>query len=51
MVAAKMANLQRGGDRRTDSFKGSIDPLKTQEEAAAMLNVGEASGAWEESKH
>lgn len=43
MVAAKMANLQRGGDRRTDSFKGSIDPLKTQEEAAALLNISTAT--------
>lgn len=43
MVAAKMAKLQRGGDRRTDSFKGSIDPLKTQEEAAALLNISTAT--------
>jgi N6-adenosine-specific RNA methylase IME4 len=39
MVADKLATMGRGGDRRSEDFKGSIDPLKTQEEAASLLNV------------
>jgi hypothetical protein len=38
MVAAKISKLSKGGDRRSASFKTSIDALK-QPQAAAMLNV------------
>ncbi|NEX15785.1 MAG: hypothetical protein C1943_03870 [Halochromatium sp.] len=29
-IAAELANLERGGDRKSDDFKGSFDPLKNQ---------------------
>src|SRR5262249_43175594 len=49
MVAGRIANMKRGGDRRSENFKGSIDPLKPQdcdsiiskEKAASLLNVSE----------
>lgn len=45
MVAAKLATMRNGGDRRSESFSGSIDPLKTvsTEDAAAALNVSPTS--------
>ncbi len=39
MVAAKIANFQKGGDRRSADFKGSIGPLKSAE----LLNVSRKS--------
>jgi hypothetical protein len=42
MVAARLAGLPHGGDRSSGDFKGSIDPLKTTQEAADVLNVGTA---------
>lgn len=43
MVAAKIANLGRGGDRRGEDFKASIDALVPQDKAAELMNVGRAS--------
>ena len=43
MVAAKMADLNAGGDRRSDDFKAPIGALKTQREAADLLNVSRRS--------
>jgi hypothetical protein len=40
MIAAKMANLKHGGDRKSEGIKGSNDTLK---DAAAQLNVSEPS--------
>ena len=45
MVGARLANLQQGGDRKSDKIKSAIAPLKspppvTQKQAAEMLNVG-----------
>jgi hypothetical protein len=40
MVGARLANLQHGGDRKSDEIKSAIAPLISQREAAAMLNVG-----------
>lgn len=39
MVAAKIANLKRGGDRKTEDFKASNEGLKI-DSAAKALNVG-----------
>lgn len=39
MVGARLATLKHGGDRS----KSSIDDLTTQQEAAALLNVGKSS--------
>ena len=40
MVSARLATLKRGGDRRSEDFKGPIDPLKSSiNEAAELLNV------------
>lgn len=39
MVAAKIANMSHGGDRKSDEIKRSIDPLISQPEAAKTLNV------------
>ncbi len=44
MVAAKLAKIERGGDRKTDKIKVSIDTLK-RDEAAKLLNVSIASVA------
>ncbi len=38
MVAAKIANIQRGGDHKSEDFKAPIGALK-QDDAARMLNV------------
>jgi hypothetical protein len=49
MVAAELATLERGGDRRSPKFKGSPDPLKKKassssiEAAAKKLDVSPAS--------
>lgn len=43
MVAAKISNLGRGGDRRGEDFKGSIEPLISLDQAAEMMNVGRAT--------
>jgi len=40
MVAAKLANMSHGGDRKSDEIKGSIEPLISQAEAAHILSVG-----------
>jgi ParB-like chromosome segregation protein Spo0J len=40
MVGAKLANMQQGGDRKSDEIKSAIAPLITQKQAAAMLNIG-----------
>lgn len=49
MVGARLANLEKGGDRRSDNFNSAIAPLKkqneseekyTQKQAAEMLNIG-----------
>lgn len=40
MVAAKMANLQHGGDRKSDEIKSAKAPLITQSQASEMLNIG-----------
>lgn len=40
MVGAKLAQLQHGGDRKSDQIKSSIEPLITQKQAAEMLNIG-----------
>lgn len=42
MVAARLATLEHGGNRKTEDFKTSIEGLKT-EKAAELLNVGRAS--------
>lgn len=42
MAAAKSANLPRGGDRRSDEFKASLDALK-QSDAAEMWGVSRGS--------
>lgn len=42
MVAAKLATMGHGGDRKGEEFKSPIGGLK-QSEAADMLNVGERS--------
>jgi hypothetical protein len=39
MVAAKMADLNAGGDRRSDDFKAPIGALKTQRQAADLLKL------------
>ena len=36
MVAAKLATMQRGGDRKTDDFKASNDGLKVDAAAKAV---------------
>jgi hypothetical protein len=41
VIAAKMATLKRGGDRKTDEFKGSKDT--SIESASKLLNVSEPS--------
>jgi hypothetical protein len=38
MIAAKMATLRRGGDRKSDAFKGPNGLLI--EDAAKLLDVG-----------
>ena len=47
MVAAELANLDRGGDRRSTKFKGSRDPLKKKacsiEDSAKKLDVSPKS--------
>jgi ParB-like chromosome segregation protein Spo0J len=45
MVAGKLATLPRGGDRKSEDFKGSIDTLKSIDDAASLLSVGRASVA------
>ncbi len=40
MIAATIANMGHGGDRKRDEINGSIEPLKSNAEAAAMMNVG-----------
>lgn len=42
MVAAKMANLKHGGDRKSGEIKSAIAHLNmvTRKQAAEMLNVG-----------
>jgi hypothetical protein len=35
MIAAKLANMAHGGARRSDDFKGSIEPLKISRAKAA----------------
>jgi hypothetical protein len=40
MVGAKLANMQQGGDSKSDEIKSAIAPLITQKQAADMLNVG-----------
>ncbi len=42
MIAARVANLKRGGDRRSSNFKGENSPLKvTVADAARMVGVDE----------
>lgn len=43
MVAAKMADLKSGGDRKSDDFKFPIGSLKTQAQVGELLNVGHGS--------
>jgi len=38
-VASRLANLKKGGDRRSEIFKGSIDLLKSQSDAAELMGV------------
>lgn len=45
MVAAKIANIGRGGDRRGEDFKVSIDTLIPQDRAAELMSVGRATVA------
>jgi hypothetical protein len=40
MVGAKLANLQHGGDRKSEEIKSAIAPLVTQKQSAEMLNIG-----------
>jgi hypothetical protein len=44
MIAARLADLKHGGNRRDEDFKTPIGALKsegkTRDEAAALLNVG-----------
>jgi hypothetical protein len=42
VVAAKIANLKHGGDRKTEEIKLSNDNLKSAAEAAEQLNVSES---------
>ena len=42
MIAAKLANMNWGGDRKSEEIKGSIGPLISLEQAAELLNVGRA---------
>ena len=42
MVAAGIANLQKGGDRKSDEIKGQICPLKI-DDAAKQMNVSPKS--------
>jgi hypothetical protein len=49
MVAAKVANMRHGGDRKSEEIKMPIGVLKSQppisiKEAAEMLNVSERIG-------
>ena len=39
MVGARIANLGKGGDRRSEDFKGSNDLFNSQSDAAEMMNV------------
>jgi len=39
MVASRLANMQHGGDRKSEDFNTEISVLISQPEAAAMLNV------------
>ena len=39
MVASRLANMQQGGDRKSENFNTEISVLISQPEAAAMLNV------------
>ena len=43
LIAANVARMPRGGDRRSEDFKGSKEPLKTNDEAASLLNVSTSS--------
>jgi hypothetical protein len=43
MVAAKIANLEHGGDRKSNQAANLPLDAVTQPEAAALLNVGERS--------
>lgn len=43
MVAAKLANLENGGDRRTQDFKSQIREVISQPQAAELLNVSPRS--------
>jgi hypothetical protein len=56
MVAAKVANLSQGGERRGEDFKWPFGPLKeppiTINDAAEKLNIGRrtvmrARGSWD----
>ena len=37
MVASRLANMQEGGDRKSEDFKTEISALISQPEAAAMV--------------
>ena len=39
MIAATIANMGHGGDRKSDEIKGAIAPLKSNSEAAELMNV------------
>lgn len=39
MVASRLANMQQGGDRKSEDFKTEISALISQPEAAKLLNV------------
>src|SRR5262245_26161499 len=43
MAAAKIANLKHGGDRKSEDFKGSCDPLISTAGAAKRVGASEAT--------
>jgi len=43
MVGARIANLKKGGDRKSGDFKASLDALITEAEAAKMTGSSRAS--------
>lgn len=43
MVASRLANMQHGGDRKSEDFNVEISTLVSQTEAANLLNVSRES--------
>ena len=41
IIAAKLANLEHGGDRKSEEIKGTIVPMMSRSQAAEVLSVNE----------